>query len=256
MLRIMLCVSLVIFFVVPPTVVGTRNIELNPYVLQAIADYGRDLPYLLNTDYANYNGVTKDIVYGSRTLLKAHPSGNRASHCVGLTFEVFFDAMQMRNLELRIGNNNFNNMTEDELFDFILTWYVAKDNKAEFNLATAIETYGLGKRITNWQEAKPGDFIDFTRANNTGHAVVFLDWVSLNDQIVGMRYWSSQNSTQGVGVAVEYFDSKFATLERQSPIRANSLLIARVGAVSDYRGFKPATEEGLRTNATLFWQDE
>jgi len=238
MLRNVLVIVLSLSFVVSPTVVGTSEVDLNPYVLQGIADYTDPIPYLLNTDYANYNGVTEDIVYGSRTLLKAHPSGNKASHCVGLTFEVFFNAMQLRNKELGLRSNSFNGMTGDELFDFILTWYAAKDDKGQYNLATAVESYGLGRRITDWNEIKPGDFIDFTRANHTGHAVVFLDWVYHNGQIVGMRYWSTQDLTSGVGVAVEYFDATLANAERRSPIKADSLFVARVGAVSDYRGFR------------------
>ena len=43
------------------------------------------------------------------------------------------------------------------------------------------------------------------RTNKSGHSVVFVDWVREGDQIVGIKYRSSQKSTDGIGDRVEYF---------------------------------------------------
>lgn len=203
--------------------------DLNDYVLTAIKGYqGRSYPYLLNNDYANYNGVTADIRYQDRILLRAHPSGNRASHCVGITFEVFFKAMQSRNQVIGLAADGFNDMGFAELQDFMLLWYAAAGPKEVSNPAYAIVKYGLGQEITSWEAAKAGDFIDFSRSNGTGHSVVFLSWVREEGAIVGLRYWSSQESTDGIGNRTEYFSPTGGILR-------NGFYIGRVGPVAHYK---------------------
>jgi hypothetical protein len=206
-------------------------VDLNDYVLKAIAGYrGKDYPYLLNTDYANYNGVTTNIHYQDKLLLKAHPSGNRASHCVGITFEVFFRAMQARNAEVGLSKDDFNRMTFSELQDFMLLWYAAQGPKETSNPAYAIVKYGLGEQIHDWKEAKAGDFIDFSRTNGTGHSVVFINWLRRDGAIVGLRYWSSQESTGGIAYKEEYFST-----ENRGGILTDGFYIGRVAAIADYR---------------------
>ncbi len=205
-------------------------IDLNDYVLKAISTYqGKSYPYLLNTDYANYNGVTADIHYQDKLLLRAHQSGNRASHCVGITFEVFFRAMQARNAEVGLSQDGFNRMTFSKLQDFMLLWYAAQGPKETSNPAYAIVKYGLGRQIDDWEAAKAGDFIDFSRTNGTGHSVVFINWLRRDGDIVGLRYWSSQASTGGIAYKEEYFSN------HTGGILADGFYIGRVGAIADYR---------------------
>jgi hypothetical protein len=213
--------------------------DLNTYVLEIIDTYrGKSYPYLLNNDYANYNGVTQDIVYQGQTLLKAHPSGNRASHCVGITFEVFFRAMQQRNRQAGLEPDDFNGMDYADLEDMILTWYVAKGPKSESNLALAVERYGLGRRITNLESVRAGDFIDFSRTNRTGHAAVFIDWVRQGGEIVGLKYWSSQGSTGGISYRTEYFNVPGPQGELYGNVIKDRLYIARVGPIASYRSLR------------------
>ena len=212
--------------------------HLNNYVLDVIATYTLkegNYPYLLNNDFENYNGVTEDIYYNGELLLKAHPSGNRYSHCTGITFEVFFKAMQNRNTANGIETDNFNGMTKDELFDFALTWYVAKGPKSESNLAVAIEKYGLGERITNLEEVAPGDFIDLSRENNTGHAVIFIDWIREGNKIVGLKHWSSQQSTKGISYKEEYFNIRDRNGKKYGNVIMDNLHIARVSPINNYK---------------------
>lgn len=213
---------------------------LNNYVLDSINDYkiGSENPYLLNNDYDNYNGVTENVVYDGELLLKSHSSGKRYSHCTGITFEVFFKAMQQRNRDLGISADNFNSMSSDELHDFILTWYVAKGSKSESNLTVAIEKYGLGRRITNYEDVRPGDFIDLSRENNTGHAVIFINWIRESGKIIGIKHWSSQGSTNGISFKEEYFNIKNSDGVKYGNVIYDNLHIARVNPVDKYKAFK------------------
>ncbi|NLW16999.1 MAG: hypothetical protein GX033_05040 [Firmicutes bacterium] len=214
----------------PKETAGTsaRQQDLNIYVLNAISTYaGGYYPYLLDNNYATYNGVTSNICYQGHLLLKAHPSGNRASHCVGITFEVFFKAMRARNRAAGLEQDDFNGMSLAAMSDFMLRWYVAGP-KDTHNLAVAIEKYGLGRRITNFSSAKTGDFIDFSRSNGTGHAAVLIDWIKRDGEIIGLRYWSSQESTGGISYAEEYF-------QPHGSIRRDRVYIGRVGPINSYR---------------------
>jgi hypothetical protein len=213
--------------------------ELNDYVLKVIPTYeGGKYPYLLNTDYAHYNGVTENINYQGSLIAKANPDGSKSSHCVGLTYEVFFKAMQNRNEDAGITSDNFNNMTADDMRDFLLTWYAAKGySKSEGNqIAGAIVRYGLGVQITNLEDAKAGDFIDFSRTKS-GHTAVFINWLRDDkNNIVGFRYWSTQESTNGIGYKEEYFSDN--TQEAfKGTVNRNQLYIGRVKAISNYRPF-------------------
>ena len=214
--------------------------HLNNYVLDVIKTYSLEdgnYPYLLNNDFQNYNGVTEDLYYQGEILLKANPNGNKASHCTGITFEVFFKAMQARNKAIGIPVDDFNGMSKDELFDFALTWYVAKGSKSESNLALAIEKYGLGNRITNLEDLRPGDFIDLSRENNTGHTAIFQNWIREGNKIIGLRHWSSQESTNGISYKEEYFNVKDSRGKKYGNVIIDNLYMARVGPVNEYKKY-------------------
>lgn len=218
----------------PPAAPQPNNADtdLNSYVHKVIAAYPLgNYPYLLNNDYRNYNGVTENLYYQGSIIAKAHPSGNRASHCSGITFEVFFKAMQARNRKLGLPSDDFNGMTFGQLQDFQMHWYVANGSKSSSNLAVAVEKYGLGKQIHNWEDAKKGDFLDFSRTNNTGHTVVFLNWErNENGKINGLHYWSSQGSTNGINYVTEYFD-----FSGRGNVISNQIYLARVLPVKQYK---------------------
>ncbi len=209
--------------------------DLNPYVLSVIKTYptGR-YPYLLNTDYANYNGVTENISYQGQLLLKAHPSGNKASHCSGITFEVFFKAMQQRNREVGLSTSDFNGMNREQMKDFMLTWYVANGSKAVSNIAVAVERYGLGKQIHRLEQAKAGDFVDISRENWTGHTVVLINWIWKDGKIIGLKYWSSQGTTNGIDYKTEYFNVPDANGVPYGNVIIDQVYIARVGPITGY----------------------
>ena len=212
---------------------------LNEYVLDVIKTYRiGNYPYLLNKDYKNYNGVTETLYYKGELLLKANPNGDRASCCTGITFEVFFKAMQNRNRDLGIDIDNFNGMNKEELYDFALIWYMAKGPKDKSNMALAMEKYGVGKRIHNVEELRAGDFVNLSRENKTGHSVVFINWIREGDKIIGLRYWSSQGSTNGINYKEEYFNIKKKDGSKYGNVIIDSLYMGRISPVSEYKGFK------------------
>jgi hypothetical protein len=48
--------------------------------------------------------------------------------------------------------------------------------------------------------------VQLWRWSGSGHSVIFVNWVrDENQQITGMRYWSSQRATNGIGYRTEYF---------------------------------------------------
>ncbi|MCO1603047.1 hypothetical protein [Desulfosporosinus nitroreducens] len=212
----------------PKPTMQESPLPFNQLVLAQIKTYNKgSYPYLLNNDYANYNGVTSNLYYQEKLLLKAHPNGTRASHCVGITFEVFFNAMKEWNQQQGYAGDTIKDLSYEQFYDFILKWYVAGP-KTENNLVIALEKYQLGKRLTNFEEARPGDFIDFSRENQTGHTVVLIDWVRVNGKIVGLRYWSSQESTNGIGYKTEYFNILRSDGTKYGTIMKDKIHIGRV----------------------------
>jgi hypothetical protein len=75
----------------------------------------------------------------------------------------------------------------------------------EKQCAFAVERLGIGRHVKELEAARPGDFVQIWRTNKSGHSVVLVDWVREGERIVGIKYRSSQKSTDGIGDRVEYF---------------------------------------------------
>ena len=90
--------------------------------------------------------------------------------------------------------------------------------------ATALPSFGLGQRVHDWEKARAGDFIQLWNRDTTfGHSAVFLDWVrDEHAAIVGVKYWSSQPWTGGIGV------SEFSIGDEASDMDPKSVFIARL----------------------------
>ena len=107
----------------------------------------------------------------------------------------------------------------------------------EDNKLQAIEKYGLGYKITNLEDLQPGDFIDLSRENNTGHTAVFQNWIRKDGKIIGLKYWSSQGSTNGIKYKEEYFNIKDKNGKKYGNIIIDNFYMARVGAVNQYKKY-------------------
>jgi hypothetical protein len=96
------------------------------------------------------------------------------------------------------------NKTEQQIREFQKEWYGATKDSGETQCAYAIEKLGIGKAVAI-KDAQPGDFLQLWRTNKSGHSVVFLDWVTEAGQPIGVKYRSTQTSTNGIGDRAEYF---------------------------------------------------
>ncbi|HOA74227.1 MAG TPA: hypothetical protein PL151_19880 [Phycisphaerae bacterium] len=245
--------------------------SLNPYVLRVIDAYPLDGSYPYHCgwtprEYDLYNGVTQDMWYKGMVVAKAYPDGSRCSYCCGLTFEIFIRAMKLRNIQKGLDPDDFNGMTFNDLFNMLQLWYIEGPGDCE---QRAITSYGLGRAIEDFEDAKPGDFLSYSTTPPGGHSVVFIDWIrepeseaqakaddgrgeKKKGKIVGLKYFSSNLSgTKGVGYGQGRFSDSTAS---GKGILRKSLRIARVGAIQDYKPFNrldiPARNAYLPTQPT------
>lgn len=211
-------------------VIDDADGALNPYVLRVIEAYPTDGSYPYHCkplEYDIYNGVTEDIWYQGRVVAKAYPDGSRCSYCCGLTFEIFCRAMKLRNRAKGLQPDEFNGLCFDDLFNLLQLWYV--EGKGD-SPQRGIVAYGLGQKIDNWEDARAGDFCDYSRNNKTGHSVIFIDWTRDDaGKITGLKYFSSNSG--GVGPKTEYFEDTGGNLMR------NWVRLARVGSIENYKPF-------------------
>ncbi|WP_428305891.1 hypothetical protein [Lacipirellula sp.] len=140
------------------------------------------------------SGVPHEIRHEGETILPAQKKG---TYCSGFTFTVAMEAARERGL--------LRGKSADAVRQFQKEWYGSTKEAAERQCALAVERLGIGKEITDLMDARPGDFVQIWRTNKTGHSVVFVDWVREGETVVGLKYRSSQKSTNGVGDRVEYF---------------------------------------------------
>ena len=130
-------------------------------------------------------GTTRDLTLDEAVIAKAS-TGN---HCVGMTLEVFWralDACPQRALDLAAAQ------------DLKRRWYVPVLGGR--GPADALLAHRLGTEVA-LDDARPGDFMQAWNHDDTfGHSMVFLGWQrDAANRITGVRYWSSQPWTEGIG---------------------------------------------------------
>lgn len=211
--------------------------SLNPFVLKVISAYPLDGSYRYHCswdprEYDIYNGVTEDLWYRGMVVAKAYPDGSRVSYCCGFTFEVFVRAMKLRNIQAGLDPDDFNGMTFHDLFNALQLWYIEGKGDSE---QRAIVSYGLGTAITNFDDAKPGDFLSYSTTPPGGHSVIFMGWLrDDHNKIIGLKYFSSNLSTDGIGYGQAHFSD---WNENGHGVLRHSVIIGRVGAIKDYQPF-------------------
>ena len=214
--------------------------SLNPYVLKVISAYPQDGSYQYHCswtprEYDIYNGVTQDLWYRGMVVAKAYPDGSRCSYCCGFTFEVFVRAMKLRNIQAGLEADDFNGMTFNDLFNALQLWYIEGTGDSE---KRAIVGYGLGRAVTNFEDARPGDFLSHSSTPSGGHSVIFMGWLrDENNKIVGFRYFSSNLSSNSIGFGQAHFSD--STKNGHGVLR-HYVNIGHVGAIRDYRPFNSA----------------
>ncbi len=193
---------------------GSAPIEsdFNEYVNSIIPSYPTDGSYgYYWPSSGGWLGTTEDILYQG-TIIAEGDTQDR-SYCVGLTFEVFMKAW----LEIDYvynGDGSINGMIVNDLIEFRKDWYVR--DLFGSGPAEAVDNYGIGELVTDWDDVESGDFIQFWRNSGSGHNAIFIDWEwDLDDNRIGFLYWSTQNSTDGIGYNSEYFGSTGSSVNAQ-----------------------------------------
>jgi hypothetical protein len=140
------------------------------------------------------SGAPRTINFEGETLLAAQEKG---TYCSGFTFSVAMQAAVERGL--------LKGKKLDDVRRFQKEWYGVPKEAQETQCALAVERLGIGRRVKDLEEARPGDFVQIWRTNKSGHSVVLVEPVREDGKLVGLRYRSSQKATDGIGERVEYF---------------------------------------------------
>ncbi len=174
---------LLFLLTVPTTVLATDVVE----VARSYPDGGG-----YNRQWAG-SGTPEALRFKGEQILA---KGKGGTYCCGFTFTVAFKVAQQRRLLV--------DKTVEEIRTFQKRWYGVKDQSGGTLCVFAVERLGIGKAVTH-ADAKPGDMVQFWRTDQTGHSVMLLEWIEEQGQRLGIRYRSSQASTEGIGDRTEYF---------------------------------------------------
>ncbi len=170
---------------------------------RAVVDHYNTYPMDGTYRYAwisNSYGVTQDLYYLGTLIAPTIP--DHTTYCSGITFETFLLAWQGYNTQY--GHDRIAGMSASSMQAFRRVWYGVTD--VDRLVARAISDYGVGEQISDWEEVQEGDFVQLWRHSGSGHSVVFLNWErNTANTIIGFRYWSTQSSTNGIGIRSEFF---------------------------------------------------
>lgn len=142
------------------------------------------------------SGSPVEIRFMEERILSKEEGG---TYCSGYTF-----AVGMRVAEIR-GLLKCKSVAEVRLFQ--MEWFGSTYDlyARERQAVAAIVTLGIGSEIPA-EEAEAGDFVQFWRIDDTGHSVVFKNWIKdSSGQRIGIRYRGSQGKTDGIGEVDDYF---------------------------------------------------
>jgi hypothetical protein len=179
--------------------------QLNRIAFQILRAYPTDGTHRYNWKKgAPYDGVTEDLIYRGKIIARAN--SRRECYCCGLTFEVFFKAWKAwtrkKGLDFAIGD-----LDPEELKALKKDWYCS--GGVRNGPVRALVSRGLGTEIRALKDARTGDFVQFWRGNGSGHSVIFIEWMTdKKGRYTGMRYWSTQPCTRGIGYRVEPLSGK------------------------------------------------
>lgn len=177
--------------------------SMNRWIVEKMESYPTDGTHPYGWTSGHY-GTTQDLYYSGSLIARASTEG--LTYCSGVAFEAFLlSYLEYNDL---YSHPDINSMTWNDMETFRRLWYGTRaDLDPELKLAAlAIPTYDLGQEITDWSEVQKGDFVQLWRHSGSGHNPVFMDWLrNSSDSIIGLRYWGSQGSTNGIGYQTEYF---------------------------------------------------
>ncbi len=175
--------------------------EFNALVLEQIDRFPTDGSYAYYwPPDGDWYGNPDDVWYRGDLFEQGDPE-NR-SYCVGLTLQLLLHGYQ----SVEGVDAALNDIAFADLDEFRTVWFVEELYGA--GSVDALEAYGIGERVTDWEDIEPGDVLQFWRQSGSGHNNFFIDWVyDDGGEIIGLTYWSTQGSTDGIGYNTEYFGS-------------------------------------------------
>lgn len=139
-------------------------------------------------------GVPEDIYFKGVKIL----SSNGKTYCSGFTFFVAFSFLKNINALDKLGQSDIKKFQRD--------WYGVTKKTAEKQCVDALINIDKGVEINAIADLQKGDFLQFWRNNKTGHSAIFIDFLyGQGHEIVGIKYISSQKSTDGIAEKTEYF---------------------------------------------------
>ena len=167
--------------------------------------FGQALNYFLLQEAYVYEGGSyvlsstgspEDLIHNSDTILAKSQSG---TYCSGFTFYLLFNALKENGLLDRYTKTDLKRMQKQ--------WYGNTKEASETQCLFVLEREKLGRKV-EWEEAEPGDFVQFWRNNKSGHSVLFLGWERDSVGVIsGLKYRSSQTKTDGIGDRIEAIGS-------------------------------------------------
>jgi len=140
---------------------------------------------------AGSSGVCTPLKFEGKILMDK----GIGSHCCGFTLSVAFI--------VALNRGYLNGKSVSTIKKFFNEWYSEGGQFGKL-CVSALINLGIGNQV-KMENAVAGDFCQIWRKNKSGHSVIFLEHVRKNNRIVGIRYRSSQKSTNGIGDNVEYF---------------------------------------------------
>lgn len=191
--------------------------DFNDYVISMLESYPTDGTHQYYwPSSGTWAGVTRDLYY--RGALFTQGDTFKRCYCCGITFEVFFRAYEKY---CKDQGKDFiiKDFDSKKLNTFLRQWFGSDGNRK--TLLNAVLSNNLGYSVA-MDKAKKGDFVQLWRYSGSGHSVIFISWVyDASGKLYGMKYWSTQGSTNGIGYRTEYFSGN-------SGVDTTQLYIARV----------------------------
>ena len=195
--------------------VDRTDAERASSILRAAKSFGRGGGY--DKSWKS-SGCPAPVEHKGEIILRGSDDG---TYCCGFTFAVAAKALAEAGA--------LSSKSPVELRSFQKVWFGATKKKAEQEkqCALAVQGLGVGTEVAAG-EAMAGDFAQLWRRGDkpSGHSVLFLGWIKVADERMGLSYLSSQGSTGGIGYGVEYFAGAAAGEGRVDPER---VYFARLG---------------------------
>lgn len=210
---------------------------LSPPTLQAeilnvvddLAASKQGLGYDLSSFY------TEPLMYGASTLAG---KGSPKTMCVGAVTEIMIRAInrwseQNPDIDVygQLPASKWQGGSLQSLRPWLFVWKLEKEipsYKRAYGAGThdALILFGMGQGV-KFSDAAPGDFVNFSRNNGSGHAAVFLSYLkadfeeteTFGPDVMGFKYFSAQGSGEaGLDYRYAYFDG-YCPARRPAPTR-------------------------------------